>query len=284
MNPLIEPEELNTLIQQQDANLAIIDATCARVTPELSPFQAYQAKHIQNACYFDIDDIADPAAPLPHTIPNADYFSQKVTALGISNNQHIVVYDQTGMAFAAARVWWMFRLFGHDNVQILNGGLPAWQNEGFPVTNVPTQGKPSSSTFTSHFKPHLLKTINDVLDETQNEQCLILDARSPERFSGATPESRGFVGSGHIPSSKNQFFMTLINQKTGKMKDAEELKQILTPYKDYKTITCTCGGGVTACILALGLYITGYENASVYDGSWAEWGDKSNNMPIKASM
>ncbi len=283
MYPLIEPPELAALIESGKDNLKIIDATCAATIPRLSPFQAFQLKHIAQACYFDIDDIADQQAELPHTIPDAHFFAEKVTDLGAHNNQHIVIYDQTGIAFAAARAWWMFRLFGHDNVQILNGGLPAWETEGYATTQDVTETKTSATPFKSTLRPHLLKYMDDVLKETNDDQCLILDARAPDRFSGAIKESRDFVGNGHIPSSKNQFFMELIDKSTGKMKSKKELEDILLPYISHTSITCSCGGGVTACILALGLFIVGYENASIYDGSWAEWGNKSNNMPIKAS-
>ena len=282
MTPLIEPQELHNLIQSQSANIKIIDGTCASVVPGLSPYQAFQLKHIKNACYFDINDIAAPDAPLPHTIPTPTLFADKVSALGVDNDQHIIVYDQTGMAFAAARVWWMFRLFGHDNVQILNGGLPAWEKEGFAVTQEAAEDKDESGTaFQSTQKPNLLKSMDDVLAETKMDDHLILDARAPNRFSGETEESRSFVGSGHIPSSQNLFFMSLIDQDTGKMKSKSELEPLLSPYTDYKSITCSCGGGVTACILALGLFIVGYEHASIYDGSWAEWGNLNNNMPIE---
>lgn len=280
--PLIEAADLESLLRypQADKQIKILDATCNTVIPGLTPYQAHQNKRIETALYFDIDDVADTNAPLPHTVPAPETFSQKVTDLGISNDDHVIVYDQSGMAFAAARVWWLFRLFGHDNVQILNGGLPAWEAEGRKtIQGTETAPKPPTP-FQSNMRRHMVKFIDDVLNETEQEECLILDARAPERFSGAAKESRDFVHSGHIPSSKNVFFKDLINPETGGMKEKQELESYLSQFKDHQTITCSCGGGVTACILALGLHLVGYEDASIYDGSWAEWGDKANNMPI----
>lgn len=282
IHPIIEATELNALLcnEHERENIRVLDATCNTVIQGLTPYQAHQAKRIDKAVYFDIDDVADESAPLPHTVPDADTFARKISDMGIGNNHKIIVYDQSGMAFAAARVWWLFRLFGHDNVQILNGGLPAWEDNGLPLSRGIEAAPRAESQFESNLRPHLVKYINDVLTETEREECLILDARAPERFSGEKNEARDFVENGHIPSSKNVFFKDMIDPETGKLKPKHELEEYLKPFQGHKTITCSCGGGVTACILALALHVTGYKDASIYDGSWAEWGNKANQMPI----
>ncbi len=227
------------------------------------------------AVEFDIDDIADPAAPLSHTVPSAELFAQKVSALGISNGDTVVVYDRGGMHMAAARAWWMFRLFGHDNVQVLNGGLPAWVEAELPVTPKPeAPEKIAAGAFTATLRPQLLKLQNQIADNIAARQFTLLDARDARRYSGDMGEPRPGMDSGHVPGSYSMPFFDLIDHDSGQMRSPEEIAQVFAEKNIdlSRPIACTCGSGVTACVVALALHGIGHADAAVYDGSWSEWG------------
>jgi thiosulfate/3-mercaptopyruvate sulfurtransferase len=209
---------------------------------------------IPGAIDFDIDDVADPYAPFAHTVPPAHIFAEKAGALGIGNDDLVVVYDRAGIAMAAARAWWMFRLFGHDNVRILDGGLPAWVRGGFATA--PKNPPPSPKRFAAHLRPELLRSTEEMKNNLGGREFAILDARDAARFS-----------LGHIPGALSAPYSTLLNPDAT-LKPKEALREIL-PVQD--SIICSCGSGVTACVIALSLFELGHKNAAVYDGSWTEW-------------
>jgi thiosulfate/3-mercaptopyruvate sulfurtransferase len=238
---------------------------------------------IAEARDFDIDDIADPAAPLAHTVPSADIFAQKVSALGISNGDTVIIYDRAGMHMAAARAWWMFRLFGHDNVRILNGGLPAWVGAGLPVTPKPDTMPPAAAgNFTAQLRPALLKLQNDILGNIEEKSFVLLDARDARRYSGDMAEPRAGMQSGHVPGSHSMPFAELIDDDSGLLHSPAEIKDIFAEKNIdlSRPIACTCGSGVTACVVALVLHEIGHTDAAVYDGSWSEWG-ADESLPKK---
>jgi len=253
VNPLIDTAELERFLQSR--NVKILDATYG---------EGPSPQGIPGARDFDIDDIADTSSPLPHTAPSPEKFEEKMRGLGINAGDIVVVYDRHGFHMAAARAWWMFRLFGHDDVRVLNGGLKSWSEEGRALVQKP-QGPPPRGNFCAGFRPHLIKHIDDI----RRGGFTLLDARSAERFEGTAPDPRPNIKSGHIPGSKNLPYASLIDIK-GKMKSEKELAALL---KDLPAgdIACTCGSGVTACVIALALYALGREDAAVYDGSWIEW-------------
>lgn len=257
---LISVEQLATILHEPQVR--VIDATFG---------QPPSGMGIEKAVHFDIDRIADTSAPLAHTIPSAAVFGDEIGKLGIGNDDHVVIYDQTGMAFAAARVWWMLRLFGHDKVQVLDGGLPAWRAAGLPLVAKAVTTQPVF--YTAQFRPELFKQQTDILGNLGHNYFSVVDARDPKRFSGAVPEPRPNMESGHIPGSTNVFFGSLINPDDGRLLPREAIRAAFadagTPLD--RPVTCSCGSGVTAGVLALALYEIGHKNAAIYGGSWSEW-------------
>lgn len=254
---LISAQDLYPLLGGSD--IKIIDATYGQPAAPIG---------IGNAVNFDIDTVADLSAPLAHTIPSAEDFAAHVGRLGISNTDHVVVYDQTGMAFAAARVWWMFRLFGHDKVQVLDGGLPAWGAAGLPL--VPKTA-PEAAQFTARFRPELFKNYAQMRENIDTQAFQVLDARDPRRFAGDMAEPRPGSGTGHIPHSRNVFFGSLVDPATGRLLPAAQLERAFGTADISQPVACSCGSGVTACVVALALHEIGHQDAAIYGGSWTEW-------------
>jgi thiosulfate/3-mercaptopyruvate sulfurtransferase len=261
MSALISAAELQKILGQ--THVKILDASY-----HLPP----STQGIPGARDFDIDDVADCEAPFAHTVPAPQAFAEKVGALGIGDDSQVIVYDRSGIYMAASRVWWMFRLFGHENVKILNGGLPAWIRAGY-ATAEKSSAAPTPAVFKAAFKPSLLKPLDQVKDNIAAKNFTLLDARDAGRFTGDTPDPRPNVESGHIPDSVSMPFMQFINPD-GTLKNRDQLEKTLqsAPVSLQDKIACSCGSGVTACVVALALYELGRKDAAVYDGSWTEWG------------
>ena len=273
MSALISAAELQKILNQ--AHVKILDASY-----HLPP----SAQAIPGAQDFDIDDIADSRAPFAHTIPTAKTFAEKVGALGISNDSLVIVYDRSGISMAAARAWWMFRLFGHENVRVLDGGLPAWLKAGYALQEKSSR-PPTPAIFHAVFKPHLLKMLEEVKENLTTKNFTLLDARDAGRFSGDTPEPRPHIQSGHIPDSLSTPFVQFINPE-GTLKSGDQLKKpFQAAYVNLQgSLACCCGSGVTACVIALALYELGRDNVAVYDGSWTEWGSHPDLPKVKGSL
>jgi thiosulfate/3-mercaptopyruvate sulfurtransferase len=254
-----------------DANVRLVDATYHLPTAKRDPRAEYTAEHIPGAAFFDIDGISDPTVDLPHMLPNQADFAAAVGALGIGNGDHVVCYDVYGL-MSAARAWWMFRIFGHDRVSVLNGGLPKWKREGRPVEAKPVA--PARKGFIARFRPELVRSKRDVLANLDSAVEQVLDARAAGRFRGVDPEPRAGLRGGHIPHSANLPYNQLVNSTDQTILPAAELKQRFAAagIDPAKPIVTSCGSGVTACVLALGLHLVGAEKVAVYDGSWSEWG------------
>jgi len=231
----------------------------------------YDNAHIPDAVFFDIDEIADDKTSLPHMLPSPEKFSVKVRDLGLGDGNRIVVYDSAGI-LSAARVWWTFRVFGHADVAILDGGLPKWIAEGLPVNDERTM--PRRRHFSAHLNTFLIRDKAQVLTNLTTKREQILDARPQARFEGTADEPRAGLRSGHIPGSLNLPHSQLIDAATKTMLPPERLRELfLGAGLDLnRPVTVSCGSGVTACVLALGLTLIGYRDVAVYDGSWAEWG------------
>lgn len=230
----------------------------------------YEAAHIPGARFFDIDGISDRGSALPHMLPPVEQFVSAVRRMGIGDGHRVVVYDQAGL-FSAARVWWMFRVFGHDDVAVLDGGLPKWLAEGRPTEDL--EPDPRERHYTGRRDASLIRDVTQIAGAAKlgNEQ--IVDARSPGRFAGEEPEPRAGLRAGHIPGARNVHYRALL-EADGTMKPAEELRKIFEAagVDLSKPVATTCGSGVTACILSLALHRIGHGRNAVYDGSWSEWG------------
>ena len=250
-------------------DVRVVDASWYMPAENKNARDFYDAEHIPGAVFFDIDDIAaDDSAPLPHMMPDAIKFSAKVRKLGLGDGVRVVVYSQKGSALAACRAWWMLRHFGHHDVVVLDGGLPKWIAEGREVTDAPTP--PRERHFTARANSFLLREYDQVLSNVKTKREQLVDARAGERFRGEVDDPWG--KSGHVPGSYNLPFTELLNAD-GTFKSASEIKATFDAARVdlNKPVVASCGSGVTACVLAMGAYITGHKQVAVYDGSWAEW-------------
>jgi len=260
------------LAERLDApDVKILDASYMPM-PGLPLDVHYNNEHIPGAQFFDIDEIADTSNPLPHMLPPPEKFVSRMRKMGIGDGDKVVIYDNAGM-FSAPRAWWMFRVMGHDDVAVLDGGLPKWKEEGRSLeSHPPARAYPKH--FTARMQAELVRDLDDMKRISESGSAQIVDARSPERFHAMAPEPRATGRAGHIPGSRNVYYGEMLNPD-GTMRPPEDIKQLfqIAQVDLNKPIVTTCGSGVTACILALGLATAGYERAAVYDGSWTEWSE-----------
>lgn len=252
-------------------DLRLIDASYYLPGEGLDPRREFEAQHIPGAVFFDIDDIKDPDSELPHMLPPPHIFSSKVRRLGLGDGLRLVVYDQRGV-WSAPRAWWTFRYFGHHEVAVLDGGLPKWLNEGRPVEEGPAS--PEERHFTPRINSFVLRDRGQVLANLNGGPEQVLDARAAARFAGEAAEPRPGLRAGHIPGSRNLPFTEIVDQERQTLRDKAELRERFAAAGiDLKRpVVTTCGSGVTAAVLALGLHRLGHRDVSVYDGSWSEWG------------
>ena len=264
---LVEPEWL--VAHADDPDLRIVDGSWYLPAQQRDAAADFIAGHIPDAVFFDIDAVSDASTDLPHMLPTPEAFAAAVGRLGIGHDDRVVVYDGAGL-FSAARVWWTFRVFGHDAVFVLDGGFPRYQREGHPVHTGPVD--PPARPYEAQYRPELVRT----LDQMRTEPSQVLDARGRGRFEGTSPEPRPNVRSGHIPRSRNLPFSEIVAD--GRLRDRAALRAALQAEGidlDRPVVT-TCGSGVTASVLALALYELGRTDVPVYDGSWSEWGGRSD--------
>ncbi|HVC54403.1 MAG TPA: 3-mercaptopyruvate sulfurtransferase [Stellaceae bacterium] len=254
-----------------DPHVRVLDSSYKQpgVTPTAR--QDYEAGHIPGAVFFDIDDVAQPGTALPHMIPSAERFAAKMAERGIGNDDRVIVYDANGLS-SAGRAWWLLRLFGHDNVALLDGGLPAWQAEGRPTeTAAPAIPR---RRFNARFNPALVRDKEAIRGNIAARREQVVDARAAGRFEGSAPETWPGRRSGHIPGSRNLPFDHVTDPQTHRLKSADELRRLFEAAGVAldRPIVTSCGSGVTACAVAFAAFLLGHRDAAIYDGSWSEWG------------
>ena len=254
-----------------DANVKVVDATFKLPGVLPLPKDDYLAAHIPGAVFFDVDAVSDHSNPLPHMFPSAKQFGRDVGALGVGNDDTVVLYDAGGWV-AGPRAWWMFLSYGHDKVRLLDGGLKKWRAEGRPVEAGEVTPKPA--TFAAAYDARRVRSIGEMIANVERKTEQVIDARAGDRFEGRAPEPRPGLRAGHIPNSRNVPYNQLFDAATGVMKPLEELRRVFTGagVDIDRPIVTSCGSGVSAAVLTLALYRLGVRGSALYDGSWSEWG------------
>jgi len=266
--PLVSTEWLAARLGAPD--IRILDASLYLPGDGRDAHALYGAAHVPGARFFDIDEIADDHSPLPHMLPPIEKFVSKVRRMGIGDGHRVVVYDQQGI-YSAARVWWMFRVFGHTDVAVLDGGLPKWQVEGRALDD--DQVDPRERHFTGRRNAAMVRDVTQMARAVKLGDEQIVDARAPGRFRGETPEPRAGLRAGRLPGSHNVPFLAPLNvDQTMKAPHALRPTFEAAGAALSKPLVTTSGSGVTAAVLSLALARLGHTRNALYDGSWVEWG------------
>jgi thiosulfate/3-mercaptopyruvate sulfurtransferase len=274
---LVETEWLAERLDAPD--IVVLDASLHLPVTGRNPRAEYLQAHIPGALFFDIDDISDERNPLPHMLPSPVKFASRMKKMGVGDGMRVVVYDTEGL-YSAARGWWMFRIMGHDDVAVLNGGLKKWKAEGRPLED----GEPRRRTerhFTARFHGELVRDSAEMKALIGDKTTQMVDARAAGRFEGRDPDPRPSLRVGHIPTSRNVPYATLLNPD-GTLKPAAQLRALFANagVDIARPVVATCGSGVTAGVIALALAMLGRPDTAIYDGSWVEWGKADNGLPV----
>ena len=269
MNPsIISAEWLNEKLNTE--NLVILD--CTLKNQLLKQPLEIQNIQIKNARFFDLKfKFSDLTNEFPTAYPSKTQFEEEAKNLGINKNSTIVVYDTNGI-YSSPRVWWLFKSMGHQNVYVLNGGLPEWIKQGFP-TEIKVKKHYPKGNFLAKLDTAIVRKFDDVFNNLSNQKELVIDVRSEDRFSGLVKEPREGLRSGQIDNSINIPYTKVLNN--GKFETEENLRQLFKPLEhEHKPIIFSCGSGITACVMYLATEGLIKNKKAVYDGSWTEWGEK----------
>ena len=261
-------------------SIVLLDGSWYLPNLKRDPFKEYTELSIPFARFFNIDTVCDQKSNLPHTIPNTNQFEASVKKLGIKNSDHIVIYSKDGIG-TSPRVWWLFKIFGHKKISILNGGIKSWIDEGGGISKGKIE-KFTNINYKANYNNAHFCNLSDMQEVTKKHVCQIIDARSKGRFDGILPEPRKNIRSGHIPGSQNLPYQNLIDNN-GYLLDSKKLKILLSKknININEPIISTCGSGVSACVLAFALESIGKQNWKIYDGSWTEWVTMEDKNKIK---
>jgi len=261
----------------KDPDLRILDGTLFMADEGRDARAEYEAAHIPGARFFDIDDISDARSDLPHMVPPVEKFMSRLRGMGVGDGHQVVVYDAKGL-FSAARVWWLFRLMGQNNIAVLDGGFPKWQAEGRPTEDLPPMVRDRHMTVRR--QNYMVRDVTQVSAASKLGDHEILDARSAARFRGDAPEPREGLRAGHVPGSRNVPYTELLNDDRT-MKDPDSLRAVFAAagVDMTKPVITSCGSGVTAAMINLALERIGKTDHALYDGSWTEWG-ASPTLPV----
>ncbi|KAM5148853.1 3-mercaptopyruvate sulfurtransferase-like [Mantella aurantiaca] len=254
------------------SNVQVLDASWHLPKTGRDAWREYKERHISGAYFFDIDICSDRTSPYDHMLPSADQFAEYAGKLGVSNSSHVVVYDNSDFgSFSAPRLWWMFRVFGHPHVSVLDGGLRAWLREGYPVKSG-KEPRPKPVEFQAKLNSSQVVGHEEMVENVEKKTIQMVDARVEGRFRGLDPEPREGIEPGHIPGTVNIPFPSFLTEE-GIEKSPEELRCIfLDKGIDLsQPLVASCGSGVTACHVALAAFLCGKEDTAIYDGSWVEW-------------
>jgi thiosulfate/3-mercaptopyruvate sulfurtransferase len=252
-------------------DLRILDCTWHHRSTNLDGRTQYRGRHLPGSVHFDIDHVADPSTSLPHMLPSAADFAKKVGLLGVGDGDQVVVYDRECGGSAAARAWWMFRVFGHDKVAMLDGGFGKWTKEKLPTEMSPV--RPEAKSFTATFNRSLVRTMAEMKANLVTGAEQVVDARGPGKFDGSQDDVFPFKKLGHIPNAVNIPWGDLIQPESGAFVGPEAIAARLAAagIDLQRPIVTSCASGITSCVAALGLHLLGRKSVAVYDGSWAEW-------------
>ena len=272
-DPLVTTEWLAAHLGEPD--LRVVDATFYLPHLKRDAAAEFEQAHVPGAVFFDIDAVADHSTALPHMLPDAKAFADAVGALGIATGDRVVVYGGRGL-IASARVWWTFRVFGHERVAVLDGGLGKWRKEGRTVES----GRPSPEPrrFVATYHEDLVADLGRIRTVLERRDAQIVDARSRGRFTATEPEIRPGLRGGHIPGSMNLPYGDLFRADDDAMLPIDDVRGAFARagLDPGRPVVATCGSGVSAAVLALALYRLGRRDAAVYDGSWTEWGGRAD--------
>ena len=265
-----------------DPELRVLDCTWHHASTNLDGRTQYRGRHLPGSVHFDIDHVADTSSPLPHMLPSVADFAKKVGLLGVGDGDRVVVYDRLCGGAAAARVWWMFRVFGYDKVAMLDGGFGKWTKEKLPTEM--SAVRPQAKSFTARFDPGLVRTLREMRANLATGAEQVVDARGPAKFDGTQEDVFPFKKLGHIPNAVNIPWGDLIHPDSGAFIAPDALTARFTSagIDLRRPIVTTCASGITSCVVTLGLYMLGHRTAAVYDGSWAEWGLAEDTPAVAA--
>lgn len=265
-----------------DPDVKILDCTWLHESSNMDGRTQYRGRHLPGSVHFDIDAVADKSTPLPHMLPPAAEFAKKVGLLGIGDGDTVIVYDRMCGGAAAARVWWMFRIFGYDRVAMLDGGYGKWTKEKHPTDMSPVRPEPKS--FTAALNPALVRDMGQMVANLSARTEQVIDARGPAKFAGSQDDVFPVKKKGHIPGAINLPWGDLVVEETGALVTPEAMAARFSAagIDLGQPIVVTCASGTISCVVMLALYLLGHTDAALYDGSWAEWG-RADDTPAAAA-